>query len=226
MTDNSPVATTRRAVALEDGDVEAGPETMERRAASERLVLAADSDRRQIERELHEGVQQHLIALAVNLQLASQLLDTEPAAAAELLERMRGDVRKALDETVQLAERVYPPLLEAGLAPALRAAVAATGRVVAVEVDGTGRYPPAIARTVYLSCLESLAGVGKDARATISIREEGGDVRFDVTLRGADSAPPRLLAVRDRIEALGGRLCIASEPDGATRVSGSLPLAR
>ena len=220
------MATTRRAVALEDGNVEAGPETAEGRAASERLVLAADADRREIERELHEGVQQHLIALAVNLQLARQLLDTEPAAAAELLERMRGDVRQALDETVQLAERVYPPLLEFGLAPALRAAAAATGIHVAVEVDGPGRYPPAIARTVYLSCLEPLASVAKDARATVSVREEGGDVRFDVTLPGDGSAPAGLLGVRDRIEALGGRLAVAAEPGGGTRVSGSLPLAR
>ena len=76
--------------------------------ARRRLVLAADADRRAIERELHEGVQQHLVALAVNLQLARQSADADPEAAKELLEQMGRDVQQALDETAQLAQRIYP----------------------------------------------------------------------------------------------------------------------
>ena len=102
-------------------------EVTELRASRKRLVLAADTDRRIIERDLHEGVQQHLVALAVNLQLAGGLVDADPAAAKALLEEMGRDVQQALDETAKLAQRIYPALIEArGFAATLRSA--AVGR--------------------------------------------------------------------------------------------------
>src|SRR5262249_27271784 len=99
-------------------------EVAELRASRERLVASADPDRRKLERVLHDGVQQHLIALAVNLQLAGQLADADSAAAKAVIEEMARDVQQALDEAAQLARQMYPPLLEAGggLVSALRAA--------------------------------------------------------------------------------------------------------
>ena len=95
-------------------------EVEELRASRERLVLAADADRRRIERDLHTVVQQQLVALAINLQQAGALADTDPAGATRLLAELERDVQQVLDEAAQLAQRIYPPLLEAGLAATLR----------------------------------------------------------------------------------------------------------
>jgi signal transduction histidine kinase len=203
------------------------------RASRERLVLAADADRRRIERDLHEGVQQHLVALAVNVQLAGGLADADPAAAKALLEEMGRDVQQALSDATQLAERIYPPLLEAGgLAAALRSAAISAGIPASVEVTATASYPPEVAGTVYFCCLEALEHVAAGARATVTVRDEKGALAFDVVEDGARSAAAKvgsntgLDRLRDRVEALGGRLTIGSESGHGTRVSGSLPLLR
>src|SRR6476469_4046720 len=123
----------RRTIAVDAGNVEALPETLDRlrlevaelQASRKRIALAADAERRRIEHDLHSGVRQHLVALAVNLQLTGSLVDADPAAAQTLLDEMARHVQQALDETARLAQRIYPPLLEAGgLAVALRSAAA------------------------------------------------------------------------------------------------------
>ena len=197
----------------------------ELRASQERLVLATDAGHREIERELHEGVQQHLVALGVNLQLAGQAVDTDPAAAKELLEAMGRDVREALDDTARLAQRVYPPLLDADLAVALRSALATSAIPAAVDVKPGARYPQAVARTIQLSCVQTLEHVSAEARATVSVRDEGRDVVFEVRIEGARPRELELDGLRDRVEALGGQLTIVSEP-GAVCVRGSMPLTR
>ena len=115
-------------------------------ASRRRLVLAADADRRRIERELHNGVQQHLVALAVNVQLAGRLADSDPAAAKTLLEQLERDVQETLQVTAQLAQRIYPTLLEPrGLAAALRSAAATAGVAASVNVAASAsrlRYRP------------------------------------------------------------------------------------
>jgi len=206
---------------------------VELRASRQRLVLAADADRRRIERDLHGGVQQYLVALAVNLQLAGQLADDDPAAAKSLLEEMARDVQQALDESTQLAQRIYPPLLEAGgLAAALRSAVVSAGIPASVEIAPGASYPPEVAGTVYLCCLEALEHAGAGAQATVKVRDEEGAVAFEVVGDGGRSAATAadsdasLERLRDRVEALGGRLTIRSERGAGTRVSGSLPLSR
>ena len=146
---------------------------------------------------------------------------------------MARDVQQALDETAQLAQRIYPPLLEAaGLAAALRSAVVSAGIPASVEIAPGASYPPEVAGTVYLCCLEALEHAGGWARATVKVRDEEDAVAFEVigdgrhsaaTAAGSDAALERL---RDRVEALGGRLTIQSERGGGTRVSGSLPLSR
>jgi signal transduction histidine kinase len=201
-------------------------EISELRASRRRLVLAADADRMKIERDLHESVQQHLVGLAVNLQVAARLADTDPAAARALLEEMERNVQQAHDDTAQLAQRIYPPLLEArGLAAALRSAAVSTGIPVSVEVATNASYPPDVAATVYLCCLEALEHVGPGVRTTVTVRDEGEAVAFEVAGEGvrSDTSHERL---RDRVEALGGRLTILSEPGRGTCVSGLLPLSR
>jgi signal transduction histidine kinase len=208
-------------------------EVAELRASRERLVLAADADRRSLERDLHEGVQQHLIALAVNLQLAGPLLDSDPEAAKALLDEIGRDVQQALDESAKLAQRIYTPLLEpGGLAAALRSAAVSPRTRVSVELRSAAKYPPEVARTVYLCCIEALERAGAQAPVRVSVRDEEGAIAFDVVEDGARSATARTLSddgldrLRDRVEALGGQLTVLSEPGRGLRVSGSLPLGR
>ncbi len=199
------------------------------RASRERIVLAADADRRRFERELHDGPQQHLVALSVNLQLAHDLVETDPAAAHALLVELERDVRQALDETAQLAQRIYPPLLEAGgLGAALRSAAVSAGVRASIDVPAGATYPPEVAGTVYLCWLEALERAGTGARATIAVRADKEGLVFEL---GTDAAHAQMDAagldwLRDRVDALGGRLTLTSEPGGGARVSGSLPLSR
>jgi signal transduction histidine kinase len=195
----------------------------ELRASRRRLVLAADADRRTLERELHDGVQQQLVALAVNLQLAAQALAADPATAKTLLDELGRDVQQALDQAGQLAQRLYPPLLDAGgLAAALRSAAMSVGIRVTLDVRPGVSYPPEIAAAVYWCCLEALEHAGAGAHAAVTVRDEDGAVAFEVV---ADALAGELDRVSDRVEALGGRLTIRPEPGGGTTVSGSLPLA-
>jgi signal transduction histidine kinase len=193
-------------------------EIVELRALQERLVLAADADRQQLERELHEGVQQHLVALAVNLQLADSLLESNPVEAKKLVKEMGRDVQQALNEAAQLAQRIYAPLLEAsGFAAALRAAAAGAGIAASVEVSADSTYPPELMHTVYSCWLEALQS---GSSLSISVQEEPGALTFEI-VRDTDRRDASLDRLGDRVHALGGKLTIEG-----TRVSGSLPLTR
>jgi signal transduction histidine kinase len=186
-------------------------------ADARQLVLASDSDRRRIERELHNGPQQTLASLAANLQLARSLVESDPAAAAALVDEMRRDVQEALEHLRALSERIYPPLLEAGgLRIALRTAAATAGVRARVEVAVGGACPPELAVTVYLCWVDVLERIGDEASATIAVRNEDETLVFEIS---ADVVT--LDTVKDRVEALGGRLTFASG-----RVAGSLPLSR
>jgi signal transduction histidine kinase len=194
------------------------------RASRKRLALTDDAARRRIERDLHEGVQQHLVALAANLQLAAGLLDADPTAAKTLLEEVGRDVQQAMDETGKLAHRIYPPLLEAGgLAAALRSAAVSANAPTRIDVEAGAAYPPEVAGAVYFCCLEVLERAA-GAPATVTVRDEGGALAFEVFADCANS-DAELLGLRDRVEALGGRLTIRSESGRRTRVAGSLPLS-
>ncbi len=171
-------------------------------------------------------MQQHLVALAVNLQLAGRLADADPVAAKALVEAMEGDVQQALDETAQLAQRIYPPLLDAGgLAAALRSAASSVGVAASVEVAVHASYPADVAATVYHTCLELLEHAGAGAQLTVTVREEEAGLAFEVVEDGLRS-DAELNRLCDRVEALDGRLTIRSEPGPSTRVSGLLPLSR
>jgi signal transduction histidine kinase len=201
-------------------------EVEELRAALKRLVAAGDADRRMVERELHDGVQQHLIALAVNLQLAGQAAGSDPAAANTLLEEMGRDVQQALDETSLLAQRIYPATLEAdGIGTLLRSAAASTDVPASVDVAVTSNYPPEVVMTLYLCWLNMLACGSVETGASIRVRETQNVLAFEV-IGNTACADADLDYVRGRVEALGGRLAITSGSGDGTRISGALPLPR
>jgi signal transduction histidine kinase len=198
----------------------------ELRASGARMLVAADAERRRIERDLHDGAQQHLVALAVNLQLARQLADSDLDAAKTLLEEIARDVRDALEDVRRLAQRVYPPLLlDQGLADALQAAAVDARIPTRVEADALERYSPEIEATAYFCCVEALQNAG--ARATVRAWSEQGALRYEVTVDDADFAEwakGDLSSMRDRLGALGGRLAVSAEAGRGTCVSGTIPL--
>jgi signal transduction histidine kinase len=189
-------------------------------------VLAADADRRRLERDLHEGVQQDLVALAVSVQLAGSLLESDPDAARASLKEIGRDVQHALDEAAQLAHRIYAPLLESGgLGAALRFAAVTAGVPASVDVSGASGYPPEIVHTIHFCWLDALQHSRGEPPPAIAVREEAGALTFEI-VREADRPEARLESMRDRVEALGGRMRIESQSGQAIRVCGSLPLSR
>ncbi len=190
------------------------------RASRERLVVAADALTGEIERELHDGLQQQLVALSVGVQRATAMVEHDPAAAA-LLAEIADQVRDALDEAARLAERIHVPLLERGrLAAALRSAAVSAGVTASVEVTADSSYRPEVARTVLLSWLVALTGGETGERPAVTVREEEDMLVFEIV------SAAELDGMRDRVEALGGQLEVEAVPAGGARVSGLLPLSR
>jgi signal transduction histidine kinase len=223
--------------ALEASHQELRRQADELRASRARVVAAADAERRRIERDLHDGAQQHLIALAVNLRLARELEQSDPDQAHAVLDELADEVQHALEELRDLAHGIYPPqLVESGLAEGLRSAAARAAVPVRLDARGLARYPLEVETTVYFCCLEALQNVGKhagaEARATVRVWEERDGLRFEVTDDGAGfdlSRRPQgsgVTNMSDRLGALGGSLSIASAAAEGTRVAGRIPLAR
>ena len=173
---------------MQAGWAEESREDERLRASLRRLVLCTDADRRTIERDLHDGVQQHLVALAVQVQLAAQAADSDPATARALLEELARDVQHAVDEAALLAQRIYPATLEAGgLAVLLRSAASNAGGDASVDVAAGSDVPAEVAVTVYLCWLDALGRAGGERRATIKVRESEDALDFDVLADGAHS---------------------------------------
>ena len=194
-------------------------EVEELQASRKRIVLAADAESRAIERELHDGLQQQLVALAVDLQHVRALAERDAKAAKTLLDKMSSDLQGALDEAGRLAVQIHAPMLEqkGRLAVALRAAAVTAGVHADVEVAGGSRYAPEVARTVFLGWLEALEHAG-DRRPAVMVSTNDDALVFEI-LSNASHA-----SLRDRVEALGGSMAVELTPDGATRVLCSLPL--
>jgi signal transduction histidine kinase len=200
----------------------------------ERLVAAQDEERRRIERNLHDGAQQQLIALAVKSRLAQQLAARDPAKSGELLSDVQRDAEAALEDLRDLARGIYPPLLaDQGLGAALEAQARKASIPVTIEVIDGARYPQAIEAAVYFCCLEALNNVAKYAeasRAIVRIARDNGWLRFEVEDdgRGFDIASTThgtgLQGMADRLDALGGRFEVITTPGAGTTVAGTVVL--
>ncbi len=210
----------------------------ELQASRLRIVTAADESRRAIERNLHDGAQQHLVALAVKLGLARQLLDSDPGIAAAQLAELRADVQTTIDAVRELAHGFYPPLLrQRGLGEALRTAAARSPLPCATTVNLPGRYPVEVETSVYFCCLEAIhnAGkyAGKDASITVHVDHDGLRLRFTVSDDGAgfETGPDGVddghgfINMRDRLGAIGGSLQVTSAPGSGATVRGIVPVS-
>jgi signal transduction histidine kinase len=205
----------------------------ELRASRRRLVEAQDAERRKIERNLHDGAQQQLIALTIQLGLLEESAG-DPAAVRQLAPAIKDGVRAALEDLRDLARGIYPPLLaDQGLVPALQAQARKASRPVQIDADGIGRYPQDTEAAVYFCTLEALQNIAKYAgasRVTVGLSCSGGSLRFTVTDDGAgfDTAHVRygtgLQGMADRLAALGGTLHVRSQPAHGTTVTGQLPV--
>jgi len=139
---------------------------------------------------------------------------------------MAANVREALTETTVLAQKVYPPLLEGrGFATALRSAAESAGVTAVIDVPAGADYPPEISTAVYWSCVEALSSASRGSQATVSVLDADGAVTFEVAVAG-HHPEERVERLRDRIEALDGRVSVDDRQDGGSRVHGWLPLSR
>jgi signal transduction histidine kinase len=206
----------------------------ELRASRQRLVAAQDAERRKLERNLHDGAQQQLVALAVKQRLAAALVTKDPGKAAEMLEALQEETAGALENLRDLARGIYPPLLaDQGLAAALTSQARKATVPVEVDADGIGRYPQDAEAAVYFCCLEALQNVAKYAKATrvhVRLSAHDGELSFEVTDdgQGFDAARTPLGSgmqnMADRLAALDGLLEVRSRPGEGATVTGRLPV--
>jgi signal transduction histidine kinase len=202
-----------------------------------RIVASGDAERRKIERNLHDGAQQHLVALAVKLRLIQRLAESNPEQAMAMVEQARHDVLATVEEVRGLAHGIYPPLLmDRGLPEALQAAAGRATLPATVAADGVPRYDQEVEAAVYFCILEALQNAGKHAGAQASVEVEllahEDELQFCVTDDGAgfdlaDRARGHgFVNMADRLGAIGGAVEVWSAPGQGTRITGRVPAAR
>ncbi len=206
----------------------------ELQASRVRIVAAQDQERRRLERNLHDGAQQQLVALAVKQRLAEGMVRRDPEKAVSMLAELQQDTSEALENLRDLARGIYPPLLaDKGLTSALEAQARKSPVPSEVQATGVARYPQETEAAVYFCCLEALQNVSKyadAARVTISLSGGNGELAFSVADdgRGFDAATTPLGAglqnMADRLAALGGSIEVRSQPGEGTTVAGRLPV--
>jgi signal transduction histidine kinase len=206
----------------------------ELRASRQRLVAAQDEERRRLERNLHDGAQQQLVALQIKQKLADAMIDRDRDTAHELMAQLQSDAAAALDDLRDLARGIYPPLLaDQGLAAALQAQARRAAVPTTVLTDGIGRYPREVESAVYFCTLEALNNAAKYAGAkTITVRllHDDGGLTFEIADdgRGFDPSVTRygtgLQGMSDRLDAIGGALEVRSEQGRGTSIKGWIPV--
>ncbi len=204
------------------------------RRSRARIAATADRERRRIERDLHDGAQQRLVALRIELELAEDLIRRHPAQGVLRVHELEQQLDEAIDELRALAHGVFPPVLaDRGLAEALRVAASRSAVPVELTAHGVGRYPPEVESAVYFCVLEALQNVLKHAvgvsRVDVTLRDAGGELAFAVRDDGAGtaelsaSAGRGLVNMRDRMASIGGLLDVRSTPRMGTVVGGRVP---
>jgi signal transduction histidine kinase len=210
----------------------------ELRASRVRIVAAGDAERRKLERNLHDGAQQHLVALAVKLRLAKDAVVDDPEDAESMIDEVRNDLQDAIADLRALAHGIFPPLLmSGGLAEALPAAAARAELPITVNVK-VDRHAPELEAAVYFCCLEALQNAGKHAgpaaTAVVTIEEDGDSLRWEVADDGVgfdaegghEAAGHGFVNIRDRMGAFGGSVEVSSTPGVGTTIRGEVPLIR
>jgi PAS domain S-box-containing protein len=206
----------------------------ELQASRSRVMSAADQERRRIERDLHDGAQQRLLALTIQLELAGDLVKSDPGKGAARLRELVQDANAAIADIRSLAHGLYPSLLvERGLVGALSEAASACRLPTTLTTRGLGRYPPEIEGAVYFCCVEALQNAAKHAEgassAAITVWQEEA-VHFEVLDDGAGlpegyaGRGTGLTNMRDRLGAMGGTLAIEPNSGRGTRVMGAVPI--
>ncbi len=201
-----------------------------------RIVSAGDAERRKLERNLHDGAQQHLVAMAVKLRMAEELVEDDPEEASKVIGELRNSLKDAIVELRALAHGIFPPLLSSGgLNEALPAAAARAALITTVEMTGLRRYSPEIESTVYFCCLEAMQNAGKhagdDAEIAIDVTDNGAQLLFVISDDGVGFEPGPLGArghgfvnMTDRLGAVGGHLQVESAPGHGTTLRCDIPL--
>lgn len=202
-----------------------------------RIVAAGDAERRRLERNLHDGAQQHLVALAVKLRLARDAVEDDPADAMSMIDEIKGDVTTAIGELRALAHGIFPPLLvSGGLCEALPAAANRASLDTTVEFDGVGRYGNDIEAAVYFCTVEALQNAdkhaGENAAVSVKVIDSGDMLRFEIEDDGVgfDLATGAgdghgFVNMADRLGAFGGRVDVVSSPGSGTTITGTIPLS-
>ena len=207
------------------------------RESRARIQAAADDERRRIERDLHDGAQQRLVALRIKLELAAERTSTGHGGGAEeaaALRRLGGDVEEALEEVRSLARGIYPaPLADRGLVEGLRAAALRNPLPTTVLAAGVRRHPREIESALYFCCLEALQNTAKHAHGATAVvieLRDNASLRLEVRDDGAGFDPDAVAggvgftSMRDRMAAVSGELAITSSPGRGTRVTATIPL--
>jgi signal transduction histidine kinase len=204
----------------------------ELRASRQRIVATQDAERRRIERDIHDGAQQHLVALAVKLRMARTFAERDPARVSPALTDVRELIDGALTNLRDLSRGIYPPVLtESGVVEALRAQANPEGMETTVTGRGVDRLDPALEAAIYFCCLEAVQNAAKHgARSTrVRLERSGDELTFSVTDDGPGFDPERvargsgLQNMADRIAAVGGRFEIRSSPGEGSTIAGSIP---
>ncbi len=205
------------------------------RSSRKRLVEAQDEERRRLERNIHDGAQQQLVALAVKARLAAGMVGTDEEREREVLRQILDDAQETLEDLRDLARGIYPPVLaDRGLPAALESQARKSPVPATVEADGLGRYPAEVEAAVYFCVLEALQNVAKYAEAShvrVLVREWEGSLDLSVMDDGRgfdrDTTPlgMGLQSMSDRLAALGGTFDVKSQPGHGTNVVGRIPLA-
>ena len=222
-------------LAIENGRLTAELQSTstELRAARARILTTGDAQRRKIERDLHDGAQQHLVALGIRVGMAREIADP---AVAERLDDVNKELNEIIEELRDLAHGLYPPVLrDFGLRGALASAVRRSASPATVEAAAIGRYSPQVEAAIYFCCLEGLqnvdkhAGLGatavirlweRDGRLCFEIVDDGGGYNDESALRSGQG----LANMSDRIAALGGTLVVESTPGRGTTLRANIPV--